>query len=105
MTADTCSVYPTRTARFGVALVDSGVLRLKNAACARDERPIDPGCSCSTCARFTRAYLHHTVTRGVASAAVLVTYHNVAYMQVSFASPLCTRHTPAACLTLLLQVA
>ncbi len=33
-----CSVYPTRTARFGVALVPSGVLKLKNAAFAKDFR-------------------------------------------------------------------
>jgi len=32
------SVYPTRTARFGVALVPSGVLRLKNACHAKDFR-------------------------------------------------------------------
>jgi queuine tRNA-ribosyltransferase len=31
-----CSVYPTRTARFGVALVPTGVLKLKNAAYAND---------------------------------------------------------------------
>lgn len=30
------SVYPTRTARFGVALVPGGVLKLKNAAYAQD---------------------------------------------------------------------
>jgi queuine tRNA-ribosyltransferase len=43
------SVYPTRTARFGVALVDSGVMKLKNAAFAKDMRPIDETCSCMTC--------------------------------------------------------
>ena len=32
------SVYPTRTARFGVALVPDGVLKLKTAACANDFR-------------------------------------------------------------------
>ena len=32
------SVYPTRTARFGVALVPEGVLKLKNSACAKDFR-------------------------------------------------------------------
>jgi queuine tRNA-ribosyltransferase len=32
------SVYPTRTARFGVALVPEGVLKLKNAAYLRDYR-------------------------------------------------------------------
>ena len=32
------SVYPTRTARFGVALVEEGVLKLKNAEFATDFR-------------------------------------------------------------------
>ena len=75
------SVYPTRTARFGVALVDSGVLRLKNRACSEDFGPIDPDCSCMACRLYSRSYLHNLVTRGVPSAAVLVTYHNVAYTQ------------------------
>uniref|UniRef100_A0A383VT87 Queuine tRNA-ribosyltransferase catalytic subunit 1 n=1 Tax=Tetradesmus obliquus TaxID=3088 RepID=A0A383VT87_TETOB len=75
------SVYPTRTARFGVALVDTGVMKLKNAAFAKDMRPIDESCSCMTCRQYTRSYLHHVVTRGVSSASILVTYHNVAYMQ------------------------
>ncbi|GLC34723.1 hypothetical protein PLESTB_001230700 [Pleodorina starrii] len=75
------SVYPTRTARFGVALVPEGVLKLKNAAHARDFRPLDPSCDCMVCRTYSRAYLHNVVTRGIASAAVLVTYHNVAYTQ------------------------
>ena len=32
------SVYPTRTARFGVALVPQGVLKLKNAEYSQDFR-------------------------------------------------------------------
>ena len=32
------SVYPTRTARFGVALVPSGVLKLKGLQYAEDLR-------------------------------------------------------------------
>lgn len=32
------SVYPTRTARFGVALVPEGMLKLKNAQFAADYR-------------------------------------------------------------------
>jgi len=75
------SVYPTRTARFGVALTDRGQLRLRHAAMASDPRPIDPGCGCMVCRRHTRAYLHATVARGLPSAASLVSYHNVAYTQ------------------------
>ncbi|CAI7772525.1 unnamed protein product [Closterium sp. NIES-53] len=39
-------VYPTRTARFGTALIPEGVLKLKHAAMVNDHRPIDPSCSC-----------------------------------------------------------
>ncbi|KAK9853112.1 hypothetical protein WJX84_002118 [Apatococcus fuscideae] len=75
------SVYPTRTARFGVALVPDGVLKLKTAACANDFRPIDDTCSCMTCQRYTRAFLQGLVARDLPFAAHLVTYHNIAYMQ------------------------
>lgn len=81
------SVYPTRTARFGVALVDTGVLKLKHRACAEDFGPIDAACGCMTCRNYSRAYLHNLVQRGVPSAAVLVTYHNVAYTQVGGSGP------------------
>ena len=32
------SVYPTQTARFGVALVDAGQLKLRNTAYKQDMR-------------------------------------------------------------------
>eukprot|EP00201_Polytomella_parva_P017196 CAMPEP_0175059630 /NCGR_PEP_ID=MMETSP0052_2-20121109/12539_1 /TAXON_ID=51329 ORGANISM="Polytomella parva, Strain SAG 63-3" /NCGR_SAMPLE_ID=MMETSP0052_2 /ASSEMBLY_ACC=CAM_ASM_000194 /LENGTH=396 /DNA_ID=CAMNT_0016325201 /DNA_START=80 /DNA_END=1267 /DNA_ORIENTATION=+ len=75
------SVFPTRTARFGVALVPEGMLKLKHAALAKDFRPLDATCECATCRRHTRASLHHVVTRGLPSVATLVSLHNVAYMQ------------------------
>jgi len=44
-----CCRYPTRTARFGVALVDSGTLRLKQSQYTDDESPIDDTCDCMAC--------------------------------------------------------
>ena len=75
------SVYPTRTARFGVALVPEGTLKLKNSAYERDYRPIEEGCSCMVCRRYTRAFLHPLAGRGLPFASNLITYHNVAFMQ------------------------
>ncbi|MCO5581784.1 hypothetical protein L7F22_035673 [Adiantum nelumboides] len=72
-------VYPTRTARFGTALVPEGVLKLKHASMATDVRPLDDSCSCMVCKRYTRAYLHSLVTKE-AMGSQLVSYHNVAYM-------------------------
>lgn len=57
------------------------MLKLRNAANAKDFRPMDPTCSCMVCQRYSRAYLHNVVTKGIPSAAILVSYHNVAYMQ------------------------
>ena len=41
--------YPTRTARFGVALVESGTMNLKNSTFKNDTRPIDETCECIAC--------------------------------------------------------
>ncbi|KAJ4758802.1 Queuine tRNA-ribosyltransferase catalytic subunit 1 [Rhynchospora pubera] len=72
-------VYPTRTARFGTALVPEGVLKLKHNAMASDERPIDSTCSCMVCKNYTRAYIHSLVTRD-AMGSQLLSYHNLSYM-------------------------
>jgi len=75
------SVYPTRTARFGAALVPEGVLRVKNQEFANDFRPLDPSCACMVCKTYTRAYLHPLVHRNIGFAASLISYHNIAYTQ------------------------
>jgi len=73
-------VYPTRTARFGVALVGTGVLKLKNNACANETgKPIEEGCECMTCKNYSRAAIHRLLKSG-ALGCQLVTYHNLAYM-------------------------
>lgn len=71
-------VYPTRTARFGCALYRGDQINLHNSSFAGDPAPIDPDCPCSTCAEFSRAYLHAVVTRD-ATACHLITVHNVCY--------------------------
>ncbi|PWZ15523.1 Queuine tRNA-ribosyltransferase catalytic subunit 1 [Zea mays] len=72
-------VYPTRTARFGTALVPEGVLKLKHNSMATDERPIDHTCSCMVCQKYTRAYLHCLVTKD-AMGSQLLSYHNLSFM-------------------------
>ncbi|KDP41422.1 hypothetical protein JCGZ_15829 [Jatropha curcas] len=72
-------VYPTRTARFGTALVPEGVLKLKHKAMADDSRPIDLTCACMVCKNYTRAYIHCLVTKD-AMGSQLLSYHNLHYM-------------------------
>ncbi|XP_069738529.1 LOW QUALITY PROTEIN: queuine tRNA-ribosyltransferase catalytic subunit 1 [Phaenicophaeus curvirostris] len=71
-------VFPTRTARFGSALVPEGSLQLKNRRFAKDFRPIDERCSCPTCQRHSRAFLH-ALLRTDPAALHHITLHNIAY--------------------------
>jgi queuine tRNA-ribosyltransferase len=77
-------VYPTRTARFGVALVPGeapGTLRLKSNEFSNDHRVIMQGCKCTACKNgYTRARLHTLLKRNNPTAATLMTNHNIAYM-------------------------
>jgi queuine tRNA-ribosyltransferase len=72
-------VLPTRLARHATVLSSEGRLHLRNAAFARDDRPVDPHCGCATCGRFTRAYLRHLFVVGEPAAARLATVHNLAW--------------------------
>ncbi|GCB60879.1 hypothetical protein scyTo_0014244 [Scyliorhinus torazame] len=71
-------VFPTRTARFGSALVPWGSLQLKHRQYAKDFEPIDEDCECPTCKRYTRAYLH-ALFRSDTAALHHITIHNIAY--------------------------
>jgi queuine tRNA-ribosyltransferase len=72
-------VLPTRLGRHGTLLTAEGRLNLRNARYATDADPPDPGCSCSTCERWSRAYLRHLLQVGEPTAARLLTVHNVAW--------------------------
>lgn len=72
-------VLPTRCARNGLLFTSEGKLTIKNAAFARDERPVDPACRCYTCRTFSRAYLRHLFVAQELLAMRLNTLHNLAY--------------------------
>ena len=74
-------VLPTRSGRTGQAFTRRGALNLKNARHAEDPRPLDDGCACPACSRFSRAYLHHLIRGGEILGAMLLTRHNLTYYQ------------------------
>lgn len=74
-------VMPTRAGRTGRAFVRGGTLNIRNAKHAKDERPLDPTCSCKTCANHTRAYLHHLFRCDEMLGPMLLTWHNLHYYQ------------------------
>jgi queuine tRNA-ribosyltransferase len=73
-------VLPTRTARTGSALTSGGRINLRNARFARDERPLDEGCDCPACARFTRAYIRHLVNQNELLGLRLLSLHNLRFV-------------------------
>jgi queuine tRNA-ribosyltransferase len=73
-------VLPTRTARTGSALTWEGRLNLRNARFARDERPLDEGCGCPACTRFSRAYLRHLVNQQEILGLRLLSVHNLRFL-------------------------
>lgn len=52
-------VYPSRNARHAHLYTNFGKINLFNAKYERDERPIEPGCQCPTCQRYSRSYIRH----------------------------------------------
>ncbi len=52
-------VYPTRNGRHGHLYTNQGKINLFNAKYELDERPIEEGCGCPACARYSRAYIRH----------------------------------------------
>ncbi len=52
-------VYPTRNGRHGHLYTNHGKINLFNAQYELDQRPIEEGCSCPACLRYSRAYIRH----------------------------------------------
>lgn len=47
---------------------------------AKDLRPLDEECSCATCKRHSRSYLHHLYKAREPVVDTLLTVHNLQYM-------------------------
>ena len=73
-------VLPTRLGRTGSALTWSGRLNLKNARYARDPAPLQDGCGCPACTRFSRAYLRHLVNQQELLGHRLLSLHNLRFL-------------------------
>lgn len=52
-------VYPSRNGRHGHVYTNQGKINLFNQKYEKDMRPIEEGCGCPTCRRYSRAYVRH----------------------------------------------
>ena len=74
-------VLPTRNGRHGYAMTFGGVVRIKNAEHKESPVPLEDGCPCVACRRFTRAYLRHLFVAEEILGATLISLHNLTFMQ------------------------
>jgi len=72
------SSYPTRAARHGLLLTDSGGIKIQQARYARDYGKLS--CPCWSCQRYSLAYLHHLFKAREITALILATIHNLYFM-------------------------
>ncbi len=52
-------VYPTRNGRHAHVYTNHGKMNLNNEKYKLDHRPIEEGCQCPACRRYSRAYIRH----------------------------------------------
>jgi queuine tRNA-ribosyltransferase len=73
-------VAPTRMGRTGTAFTSEGRLNVRNVKFRTDPLPLDSRCDCSTCKRFTRAYIRHLFVSDEALGMHLLSLHNVHFL-------------------------
>ncbi len=73
-------VMPTRNGRNATCFTDQGLVKLRNAAHIRDPRPLEEGCDCLACTKFTRGYLRHLFVAKEMLGPILASIHNLAYL-------------------------
>lgn len=70
-------VMPSRNARHGQIFTMNGIMNLNNAKYKTDDTPLEIGCDCPTCRRFSRAYVHHLLKSGEMLGMRLCVMHNL----------------------------
>lgn len=70
-------VYPSRNGRHGHVYTHRGHLNLINAQYELDSRPIEEGCQCPVCRRYSRAYIRHLLKAKEMLGMRLCTEHNL----------------------------
>ena len=78
-------IIPTQLAFQGTAFTSTGRVRLRRTPNFLSEERLDPECTCSTCATFSRAYLHHLFKCKEPLGPRLVSLHNLHYYHVLMA--------------------
>ena len=74
-------IIPTKMAQQGYAHTFDGLVRVSRQVFQQEEAVLEPGCDCSTCARYPKAYLNHLFKCDSALGSRLLSVHNVRMYQ------------------------
>ncbi len=72
-------VITSRNARHANLFTDIGVLNLNNNKFARDDRPLQEGCSCPACKNYSRGYIRHLIKAKEMLGMRLCVLHNLQF--------------------------
>lgn len=78
-------VYPSRNGRHGHLYTNLGKINLFNARYESDGQPIEEGCACPACRRYSRAYIRHLLKAGEMLGMRLCVLHNLYYYNTMMA--------------------
>lgn len=73
-------VLPTRCGRTGLAYTFQGLVRIKNARYATEQKPLEEGCPCVAC-RHSTGYIRHLFLAGEMLGPILASIHNLTFYQ------------------------
>ena len=70
-------VYPSRNGRHGHLYTSRGHINIMNARYEMDDTPIEEGCQCPACRRYSKAYIRHLLKAGEMLGMRLCVLHNL----------------------------
>jgi len=70
-------VMPSRNGRHGHVFTHEGIINLNNAKYITDSAPIEEGCDCPACQRYSKAYIRHLLRADEALGKRLAVLHNL----------------------------
>ena len=70
-------IMPTQLAQRGAVFTSRGFLQMRRGVYKFSNDKLDPACNCPTCARYSRAYLHHLTKASETLGWQLLGKHNI----------------------------
>lgn len=75
------SAFPTRNARHNAVYTWNGSYNITRGKHAHDFSPLEEGCNCYACQKYTRAYIRHLMTVHEMLGMRLITIHNLHFLR------------------------